>query len=1267
MRLRYTFPMLIWRSCLRGRLWALWALGFVLWRAGGARGDVWLDQAERARARLSAEGGRPQSVAALASLMRNEDFLAPRYIEGILHGFVDRRSDRHTDPLVYAQAAYLLSLEEDRRGAFDAAAKRREALGLAGDFWVVGPFDAQGRGGLGRVFPVEEEGTRLDPRAGRSYAGKERAVSWRRLPAEAIVQGALLLDAVLRPDHDAVAYLLTYVMSDRDRWVALRVGSSGPIKAWLGGKEVLKEDVVRVAYPDQTAVPIHLRRGANALLFKTVITRGAWRLFVRMTDLSGRRLASVSLHADVPAHLPGPAVGSPRPPPPVRDLQKLLRARAEQATAKGAAAAWLDLALFLSLAGPSDSELRAAEEAAKKALPTSGSALGATAVEALLFLGSVAREEDDRRAALERALPALADKDMKAVALAEIGRTWRRQHREAAAMARLHEAVALHPECVHAQLALAREEQYAGMGEAALARLSALPEPARHLLSVQDALADVLSGLGRRQESETIRRAMVAVRRSEATALRDLATAVRMRGDLSEAARLYREAARWRPDLVSLVYDQATAHEGRGDVAAARAGLQAAMVRLPDDAGLPEELGRLEARRGHVKAAAAAMRRSLDLRPQNPTLRRYMEALAAEPESTREARSVDELARANAADGEALARAVLFGPPASDEAPAEILLQRTAVRVHANGLSEQFVQRLVHVRSERAARDGQQTWVRFEPGRQEVEIRKARVLRKGVDGGLEISEAGERDERNLSEPWYGLYYDTRAAIVIQENLRAGDVVEVQYTVADIGYANQFADYFGDVEVVADTLPTRRWDYTLIAPASRTFYFNRPRISDFGPQRETRDQETVYRFAAENVPRIKSEPAMPGFAEVAPYLHVSTYRTWGEVGRWYWNLVADQMQDDGTLAAAARRVTAGLATVADKVKAIHRLVVENTRYVGLEFGIHGYKPYKATQVLERGFGDCKDKATLLLALLRTQGIDGELVLLRTRRLGRIDDAPASLAVYNHAIAYLPALDLYVDGTAEFSGLGELPSEDQDAMALRVSARGATLVHTPTLPAAGNLAVRTWRVALAADGSAQVDEDLVITGQAAHEWRNHYQTPGERRERYAKVWNGRHAGAVLEAVEMEVGDLNRPVSVRARVQVPEFGGPRPDGEAQLPLSSREADFTSTYARLGQRHWPLVLGYPWRHQEKLVFRLPAGARLVRVPAPRKLASRFGEFSLLSETARGGLEVTLKSLLAVEVSRIEPADYPAFRSFLHDIDAVLAEKLVVDLGGKP
>lgn len=1273
------------RNCLRGRRRAVVAVFSVVLAATAAQGasqpptsDVgWADRVANL---LKRQAGKPEAIARIAELLQRDTLVPPGRIAEVLRELVDRTPSKAVHPLVLAQAAHRLALLEDQLGEGDLARAHRKALGLLGDAWVLGPFDAQGRSALDRVYAPEVDLASLVPGETATFAGKDRDIRWRRAPPEVFVQGGLFLDGMLRPDNDAVAYLLTYVHSDRDQWVALRLGSPGPTKAWLGEWEVLSKDVVRPADFDQDAAAMYLRRGENRLLIKTVVTRGAWRLAVRMTDLEGRPLADVRASAEVPAHRAD--LGKPPAARPARELGELLRDRT-RARAKGdaGASAWLDYARFLSLVSPVDSELRATEDAAKQALSMPGAK--SSVREALLLLGDVAREDDDRRAALERALPSIDEPAEKALALASIAQLWHRQRRDQLAVAQWLAAVAVDATCVPAQLALAREEQRAGLLATAKARLDSLPQDLRDLPAVQATMADLLQSLGRRADSEKLFRSVYEVQRTTTSAARDLASAVRARGDLGAAAKIYDEAIRWRPDLVSLVFDQATMLAGQGMQAETVAVFRKAMERLPDEAGLPEELGRVQARFGAVPEAVASMRRSLELRPQNPGLRRYLEALVAQAKKQKESRSIDELVAAHAEDAEKLARSVLFSAEApQDVSSAEVVLDRTVVRVHGNGLAERFVQRLVHLRTDRAANDSQETWIRYEPGRQEVEVRKARVFRRGSGGALETSEATARDERELSEPWYGLYYDSRAEVVVFENLRAGDLVEIQYSLADVAYSNELSDYFGDFELIADNFPTRRWDYTLIAPKGRTLYFNSPLAAGVSSQIEARGDETVYKFSAEHVARVESEPAMPGIAEVAPYLHVSTYKSWQDVGRWYWNLVADQMQDDGTLKKAALAATAGLTSPEDKVKAIHRLVVESTRYVGLEFGIHGYKPYKATQVFERRFGDCKDKASLLVTLLRAVGVDAEMVLLRTRRGGHIADKPASLAVFDHAIAYVPALDLYLDGTAEFSGLTELPSEDQDVMALRVTAKGATLVQTPELADASNQARRRWAVDLETDGSARITEDLTVTGQAAHEWREHYQTEGERRERYAKVWNGRYAGSVLNAIEMNVDDRNQPVAVHAVVRVPRLGerraSPQPPNEGAgpgldsarsyemaLPLSSREADFTSSYARLGKRQWPLVLGYPWHHEEDVIYHLPEGARVIRAPATRTISSRFGEFALSLDQHGSGVEIS--TALVVRKTRIEPAEYPAFRAFLRDIDALLSERLVVEVKGAP
>ena len=86
---------------------------------------------------------------------------------------------------------------------------------------------------------------------------------------------------------------------------------------------------------------------------------------------------------------------------------------------------------------------------------------------------------------------------------------------------------------------------------------------------------------------------------------------------------------------------------------------------------------------------------------------------------------------------------------------------------------------------------------------------------------------------------------------------------------------------------------------------------------------------------------------------------------------------------------------------------------------------------------RGFGDCKDKATLIVTMLKELGINATIVILRTGMKGDFETEPASLAPFDHAIAYVPSMDLYLDGTAEFTGSTELPAMDRGSLAIQVN--------------------------------------------------------------------------------------------------------------------------------------------------------------------------------------------------------------------------------------
>ncbi len=334
---------------------------------------------EVARVELLRRVGRPEAVAPLAALLRLDDFVPAGALRAVLHQVAD---DRRSDPLVAAQAAYHLAVADENGGDAAAGARGWRALGLLDTFQVIGPFDAQGRSGLARHYPPEDLAGQaaMDVLRTARYPGKEREVTWR--VADGVCrQGALLLGALLTPDTDAVAYALTFVRSGHAGPAVLRLGSAGPIKVWLNGQVVLDENVVHPPALDQHAAAVTLAAGDNVLLVKTVITAGAWRLFVRFTDDAGRPLPNVAAHNDGAATV---RQSVPTPKKAARALGPLLQARAKASRGPARSAAWLDYARLLTLVPDQDADKKAVEGALRTSLDA------AESVEALSLLAEVA-------------------------------------------------------------------------------------------------------------------------------------------------------------------------------------------------------------------------------------------------------------------------------------------------------------------------------------------------------------------------------------------------------------------------------------------------------------------------------------------------------------------------------------------------------------------------------------------------------------------------------------------------------------------------------------------------------------------------------------------------------------------------------------------------------------------------------------------------------------------------------------------------------------
>ncbi len=1145
--------------------------------------------------------------------------------------------DRKRDPLVRSYAAHMLAQFREQVGDPAEARDTLEREGFLLAWQYVGPFDNAGKAGDDATYGPQTDPFHPDQVFQGVVAGEP--LGWRMYDYAGLPRaGYISFDEFIQPNEHVVAYATTWVKVARATQATLHLGTGGAYRLWVNGTLAGKGDAYRTPHPLQDAHPVALQPGWNRFLLKVSTADQLWGFTARISAPDGAPLVGVGagVGAQVTAE-PQSVVtnaGVTARVGPARSLRSVLeeRWRRRKRPADG-----LALVRFYRHTRPFDAEDETIVELARlvdERLQTADTAWALAVVDTDSNRSRTALENAIARAGQE-SRPRLRSRLLSELAWREGSLGLERRARDLFAQARAAAPDDAVIELVEASL-LAED----GFPRAALAWVQDIAGRYPESETVQRELVDRLLAEGH------IDRGLAVLGRLAATGdpalnLRRIALLVRL-GRLEEAVGGARDLAARTPALPSVHAKVAHLEEARGQMDGARNALARALALAPLDPDLHGALGQLALRSVDRSGAVTSFRRSLALRPQQPELRDLLAWLE-------QRKDVDLLARYGADLATVGARR---SPPNFRGKSAGILHHRVAVRVLPNGLSERLDHRIIRILDERGARGQAVQAVAYDPAETYVEVRRARVLRG--DGSIE--DLGETRTTSLAQAGYRMYYDQRRKQVVFAGLRPGDTLEVAFVHRDVAARNKFDEYFGDVFPLQGTEPRAHVEYVLEAPTGKALHFNVP-VS----KKKSRDgKQVIYRYAEKDVEGIKPEPRMPGWTEIARFLHVSTYASWKDVGAWYWDLVKDQLVVDEAIRKAVADATRGV-RASDHESLVHALythVVRNTRYVGLEFGIHGYKPYRTTDVHSRRFGDCKDKASLLKVMLAEAGVESHLVLVRTRDQGTIDQGPASLSVFNHAIVYVPELDLYLDGTAEWAGPTELPANDQGATVLVVEdGRDARFTRIPFSPPGNNRRSNTGTVEVARDGSARLRQTTTIHGSDASAIRYAFQSEEERLERFTKLMGGTFAGVEVATVRAPaIDDIRQPVRLEADMRVPAFA--RSAGVAlEFPVLGHGSSLAQGWAAQARRTHPLVLEVPSVDEDRVELKAPPGFRFGRSPEPRLVKTGVGSFELTIDVGTDRRQASVRSRIELSKHRIEPSQYGDFRDFLREVDAALEQ----------
>ncbi|MFO1449483.1 MAG: DUF3857 domain-containing protein [Opitutaceae bacterium] len=327
------------------------------------------------------------------------------------------------------------------------------------------------------------------------------------------------------------------------------------------------------------------------------------------------------------------------------------------------------------------------------------------------------------------------------------------------------------------------------------------------------------------------------------------------------------------------------------------------------------------------------------------------------------------------------------GPAKPHASGLDYLLLDEQIRISSQ---ETYRRRAYQIVSDSGRQNGSQVSITFDPSYQTLTLHHLRLVRgeTSVDK-LDLSRVQVlQQERDLDRQ---LYNGDRSALIILEDVRIGDVIDLAYTLR--GRNPVFDGHFIDGTGLGWTLPVREFRYRIVAPRGNRLQSRIHGESD--PDIQRRDlnaTEEEFMWRATDLPLVQPEDQVPAEHVVFPFLDVSDFATWSEVVAWARPLYADDAASTPLVDAVVTDLRR--AGASDETLAVAALdfVQQEIRYLGIEMGAGSHRPSAPEEVLRRRFGDCKDKARLLVALLRGLGITAVPALvnsnsgeLLTRRL------------------------------------------------------------------------------------------------------------------------------------------------------------------------------------------------------------------------------------------------------------------------------------------
>jgi hypothetical protein len=448
----------------------------------------------------------------------------------------------------------------------------------------------------------------------------------------------------------------------------------------------------------------------------------------------------------------------------------------------------------------------------------------------------------------------------------------------------------------------------------------------------------------------------------------------------------------------------------------------------------------------------------------------------------------------------------------------------------------------------------------------------------------------------------------------------------------------------------DRIPVREARYSLQLPSGweyKATWINHVEVQP------TASGANQWQWVVTDVPAIRVEEDMPPWRGVASQMIVSFFppggserkgfEKWSDMARWEAGLTQGRRDASPEMKQKVAELTASASTTLAKMQAIAAFMQKDVRYVAIELGIGGWQPHPARDVYSHKYGDCKDKATLMSAMLKEIGVDSYHVVINTNRGGVTPDTPPHMYWFNHVILGIRLPDnvndpsliaiynhpklgriLIFDPTSEVVPFGQLRGHLQSNYGLLVTEDGGELIQLPQLETSASGQQRIAKLKLSPEGTLSGDVTEILRGDFAAYQRYELRSVSKDADRIKHIESvlSRSLGT-FQITSAKVGNLDiHELPFEYIYSFAALNYAKNAGDLLLVRPRVVGNWASDILEKKEpRKYPVEFSGPMKNTDAVEIKLPAGYEVDELPQAADAEYSFGSYHSKCEVKDGAL----------------------------------------------